>query len=448
MPEMPELNTFRRWLARAIKLIPEFFGPNALQLTGIWADVKDSEVEDMKLREERLLNYAGTLSMAIVWDRFPEAIKNQISSQYMTWKDFTKAITDLRFGLIRTPVKLGLPWYKQPTAGNLVYDSPSSSQLAVRLTRYMPPTWRGIDPDRRLTANIPPPEDTAWGDSDLSYTRFSSTYDQAHGDVLSPVAPESLARPGTTRNKKSRSKKKVEVKPNATLTAFGFSKRLFPELDEMEELKSFEECGIELTGTVYDPRSIILDLKECFLEIARVPAKDRGYKVVMALQFCTHTLAWLSMDNLCYVYWFSRGDMELSMQYRVPDVLLEYIKWCHYIVEWLKAQDDNPRWDSRSFGEVLSMPGHHPTRAVGRYSLDEIAWRTGIPLWMWWGFIRKNPKLLCAVLETFFLFEFERYCAIDEFLGPSLTLNKKCGDNTEDVNSSYLLITKKEIVMR
>ncbi|KAK7014568.1 hypothetical protein R3P38DRAFT_3205455 [Favolaschia claudopus] len=61
---------------------------------------------------------------------------------------------------------------------------------------------------------------------------------------------------------------------------------------------------------------------------------------------------------------------------------------------------------------------------------------------------RKNPKLLCAVLETFFLFEFERYCAIDEFLGPSLTLNKKCGKNTEDVNSSYLLITKKEIDMR
>ncbi|KAK7035170.1 hypothetical protein R3P38DRAFT_3184745 [Favolaschia claudopus] len=200
MPEMPELNTFRRWLARAIKLIPEFFGPTALQLTGIWADVKDSEVEDMKLREERLLNYAGTLSMAIVknchghwalrlsrlaeavpdthglmieqvWDRFPKAIKNQISSQYMTWKDFTKAITDLRFGTIRTPVKLGLPWYKQPTAGKLVYDSPSYSQLAVRLTRYMPPTWREIDPDRRLTANIPPPEDTAWGDFYLSYTR-------------------------------------------------------------------------------------------------------------------------------------------------------------------------------------------------------------------------------------------------------------------------------------
>lgn len=53
-------------------------------------------------------------------------------------------------------------------------------------------------------------------------------------------------------------------------------------------------------------------------EVMRVPAKYRGFKVVIALQLRTHTIAWLSMDNLCYVYWFSRKDMEAARAGRVP----------------------------------------------------------------------------------------------------------------------------------
>jgi hypothetical protein len=56
------------------------------------------------------------------------------------------------------------PWFLEPNPGNLVYGAPSQSQLVVRLNVYMSPTWRGIDPDRRYTANIPPLPDRAWED--------------------------------------------------------------------------------------------------------------------------------------------------------------------------------------------------------------------------------------------------------------------------------------------
>jgi hypothetical protein len=39
----------------------------------------------------------------------------------------------------------------------------------------------------------------------------------------------------------------------------------------------------------------------------------------------------------------------------------------------------NPKWDRHSFAEVLSMPGSHPLRGVGRYSEDEISARSGKP---------------------------------------------------------------------
>ncbi|KAJ7790648.1 hypothetical protein B0H14DRAFT_2625822 [Mycena olivaceomarginata] len=227
------------------------------------------------------------------------------------------------------------------------------------------------------------------------------------------------------------------------------------------------DLGLELVGIEYDPRSIILNLSTCFLEIepllhtspqffsneewkhvARIPAKQRGFKVVIALQLKTHTVAFLSMDNLCYVYWFSCADIDAARPGRVPDVILDHWKWSEYTVQWLKEQDMNPKWDRHSFAEVLSMPGSHPLRGVGRYSEDEISARSGVPLWTLWRDVRLNPKLLCAVLETFFLFVMERYCAIPEFLATSRTLNKLCGKDSEDTDSSSLIISTKESVLQ
>jgi hypothetical protein len=46
---------------------------------------------------------------------------------------------------------------------------------------------------------------------------------------------------------------------------------LFPQIDDsnLSEEEAFEKMGLELVGIEYDPRSLILDLKTCFLEARR-----------------------------------------------------------------------------------------------------------------------------------------------------------------------------------
>ncbi|KAJ7107135.1 hypothetical protein C8R44DRAFT_885796 [Mycena epipterygia] len=559
MPEISEENVFREWLeffrTEAGRKLP----PGALKVVGIWADVKDSETKDMAKREERLMLFATTLSMEMlrldfhrawavrlerlaeavpdthgqliskVCEKFPEAIRSQICDRHTSWSDFCKAICDLKFGVITKPAELPTAWFKEPTVGNLQYDLPSTSQLVVKLNRYMPPTWRGPDPDRRFTTNRPPPKDNEWEDPiPLPQSAVDpnnsprSLWHPEHGDVLGSVAPPSLANPGISKVKKRRGKKALakerDVASNQRLTNFftftpganpgakraiprtvaGVSTKLdsmgvkkakktveqctesdidhslylwpsylFPDLDDLElpQAAIFDKLDLELVGLEYDPRDIILDLKQCYLEIepllhtspqifkaevkaedregvTRIPAKKRGFKVVMALELVTHTIAWLSSDNNCHVYWFSREDMELARPERVPDVLLNYRKWCEYVVKWLKKQDQSPTLDSHSVSDVLSAAGNHPLRAVGRYSLDEIVTRSGIPLWTLWRTVRLNPAKLAAVLETYWLFVWERYAARWEFLGESKKLNELLGSD------SFLLITTKDSIYK
>ncbi|KAJ7148651.1 hypothetical protein C8R43DRAFT_1128882 [Mycena crocata] len=220
---------------------------------------------------------------------------------------------------------------------------------------------------------------------------------------------------------------------------------------------------LELVGIEHDPRDIIMDLKGCYLQVepllhtspqiytredwegvTRVPAKKRGFKVVMALEMMTHTIAWLSADNNCRTYWFCRDDIEHARPGRVPDVLLDYWAWCEFVVKWLKEQDMDPDLDTHTVSDVLSSADSHPLRAVGRYSLDEIAARAGVPLWWLFVLLRLNPKMLAAVFETFFLFAWERLAA-HEFFSESVRLNK-----LREVNGSFsfVLITTKDLVMR
>ena len=59
------------------------------------------------------------------------------------------------------------------------------------------------------------------------------------------------------------------------------------------------------------------------------------------------------------------------------DVVQNYHSWCEYVVKWLELADKDDKMDMRSVGDVLSSAGNQPWRAVGRYSLDEIAARAG-----------------------------------------------------------------------
>ncbi|KAK6966681.1 hypothetical protein R3P38DRAFT_3244224 [Favolaschia claudopus] len=114
---------------------------------------------------------------------------------------------------------------------------------------------------------------------------------------------------------------------------------LWPEylLPDLKSKSSLTGVGLELVGLEHDNRDIVLDLKHCFLEIepllhsspqiftaedwegvSHVPADKRGFKVVIALEMETHTLAWVSKDANCRVYWFSRADIEFVRPHRVP----------------------------------------------------------------------------------------------------------------------------------
>ncbi|KAF8125217.1 hypothetical protein K438DRAFT_2002220 [Mycena galopus ATCC 62051] len=212
---------------------------------------------------------------------------------------------------------------------------------------------------------------------------------------------------------------------------------LFPVLDDPAEANAVAAAGMVLEGVEHDPRSLVINVKVGHLEIEsllhtspqifqnmefflvmRVPAKKRGFKVVIALGMVTHTIGWLSQDNLSYVFWLSPSDVALARPCRVPDVVLDYGRWCKFVVSWLQQQDMDPKWDLKSFAYVLSMPGNHPMRGVGRYSEDEIAWRS------------------------------ERYLILDDVLSQSKNLNKLCGKDSDDIDSSHLLITTKESVLR
>jgi hypothetical protein len=64
MPEIPEQNTFRTKIHRFIA--SPSYQPGALKVTGLYADVKESELEQMARDEKRLLVYASTLSVSML----------------------------------------------------------------------------------------------------------------------------------------------------------------------------------------------------------------------------------------------------------------------------------------------------------------------------------------------------------------------------------------------
>ncbi|KAJ6467540.1 hypothetical protein C8R47DRAFT_813889 [Mycena vitilis] len=519
--------------------------PGALTVRALWTDMKDEEVLDVGKREERLLKFASTLCVGMlerglhaawavrlerlanavpdthglliskVWDKFPRKYRDQLSANHTLWSDFCNAICNLEYGVQTIPEDLPLPWFNKPNAGGLLHDTPSQSRLVCRLNCYMPPTWRGADPDRRFTKDRPPIRDNAWTDP-IPIPRHITLSTVEYGSALGQNAPAALANPGSSKVKTSRSKvvtpKKAHAQ-NSKLTGFGFTSTrqpkqqvdplstsvagisskldslgikkikkpvaqctdrdidhslylwpsyLFPALDDPTSADDFfSTLGLELVGLEHDPRDIVLDLKQCYLEIepllhsspqiftnedwegvARVSSKHRGFKVVIGLQFERHTLAWLSHDNNCHVYWFSRADIELVRPLRVPDVIRNYWLWCQYSVNWLRDKYESHELDQQSVSTVLSGAGNHPWRGVGRYSLDEITCRAGIPLWTLFGELLANPAKLAALMDTFYLFVLEQFSAVGETWSQSKKLNTYRGPD------SFMLITTQAAVLR
>ncbi|KAF8186553.1 hypothetical protein K438DRAFT_2019803 [Mycena galopus ATCC 62051] len=506
MSEIAEVYVFRVWIQRFITHAKENLQPGDLQIQSLYTDLRDSDLNEMETREQRLLEYSTTFNIQMlrddyhvlwatrlerladsvpdshgllipkVWASFPDNLRSQISPNYDCWPSFCAAIVALRHGVVREPAKLPLPWFMRSTAGNMEYDLPSNTRLVTKLTRYSPPTWRGPRPDRRPPALVPPPPDRVWEDPIPTPASMSSLaplfpsprsmHHRVHGDVFGSVAPRTLAgskksaslnaTPSSSRSPpsppKPRRQKKAKDKMSTTatlLTSYKFTvlkstphpappsvagvsahlaslgvKRnlvkpehctdrdidhllylfpvyLFRALLSGGDLAS---CGLELITIEHDSRSLILNLGSGCIEVepllhtspqifengnwnevTRVPADKRGFKVVIAFGMKTYTLAFLSNDNLCYTYWYSRADIVLARSARVPDVVFDYWAWCKYVVHWLGDQDLDPRWDRRPVSYVMSMPGQHPMRGVGRYTSDELSRLSGIPPHTLWG---------------------------------------------------------------
>ncbi|KAJ7455484.1 hypothetical protein FB451DRAFT_1516146 [Mycena latifolia] len=529
MPEIIEVLIFIAWIQWFILESKTRLDAGALKVKAIWTEVKGWEKTDMAQREVRVLEYGDTLcdemlhlgfhrAWAVRLERLANAVpdthghliaKNQLSPEYTCWAEFRNAICALEDGMTVEPAELPKPWYDEETAAGFIFDMPSNSGQVIRLNKYVPPTWRGPDPDRRLTEQRPPPNDREWEDQIEFPTPdvpMPCLFHKKHGDVLGPVAPPTLAKLGSSKIKTSRKKKTAAARPtkNGKLSSFGFTTESSPpkpsvagistklesmgikkttptkledctdkdidrslylwpsyilsELDKpgVSELEAFSNLDLELVGVEYDARDIILDLKGCYLEVepllhtspqifrndewegvTRIPGKDRGFKVVMALELQTHTIAWLSHDNNCHIYWFTREDMDRARPGRVPDILLDYWNYCNFVVKWLKKVEGDKNLDMRAAASVICSAGNQPWRAVGRYSLDEIAARAGIPLWELWHDFKKKPEKIAATVETTFSFVWEK-----KILSKSKELNKKIGSD------SFLLITTKDQVLR
>ncbi|KAJ7221902.1 hypothetical protein C8J57DRAFT_1253827 [Mycena rebaudengoi] len=152
----------------------------------------------------------------------------------------------------------------------------------------------------------------------------------------------------------------------------------FPVLQDasLNAVEAMKATGMNFLDVEFDPRDMVLFLGSCGLEIelllhcspniwtneqargmARVPASHRGFKIVIALEMATHTLAFCSHDNNSRVrlflslHWLSLDELDTLRSKRVPDVVYEFWAWSKYTVEWLKRQ--GTRHDNKRVGAVL-----------------------------------------------------------------------------------------------
>ncbi|KAJ7022413.1 hypothetical protein C8F04DRAFT_1272653 [Mycena alexandri] len=234
---------------------------------------------------------------------------------------------------------------------------------------------------------------------------------------------------------------------------------LFPILNDesWSGIDAMEETGMEWIGVEFDARDLILNLKSCYLEVelllhttpqiyttkqwlgvARTPDSKRGFKVVIALEFKTHVLAFLSRDNNARVYWLSIPDMKATN--RVPDIVLDFWGWSEFTVKWLEER--GAKDDKKSAGSVLSEAGNHPGRGIGRYMRNETLNLAGLPPETLWGKIRKDPRKLAQVVTAL------RYVRMSQTLNTQKFLSRSMKYNNTQMDGSHLLIRTTEDTVR
>ncbi|KAJ7026896.1 hypothetical protein C8F04DRAFT_1190145 [Mycena alexandri] len=222
---------------------------------------------------------------------------------------------------------------------------------------------------------------------------------------------------------------------SSQLAKFGVAKKKDLKSTDWSGIDAMEETGMEWIGVEFDARDLILNLKSCYLEVelllhttpqiyttkqwlgvARTPDSKRGFKVVIALEFKTHVLAFLSRDNNARVYWLSIPDMKATN--RVPDIVLDFWGWSEFTVKWLEER--GAKDDKKSAGSVLSEAGNHPGRGISRYMRNETLNLAGLPPETLWGKIRKDPRKLAQVVTAL------RYVRMSQTLNTQYGFSVSC----------------------
>ncbi|KAK7026164.1 hypothetical protein R3P38DRAFT_2947347 [Favolaschia claudopus] len=351
----------------------------------------------------------------------------------------------------------------------LIYPVPSNrSQPGFDILGNVPPPYLAPLPSSRgkkkgkKTTTVPTAAPPPATQSQPKVTDFFKT--TASSTTSTTSTPKSMngisSKLASLGGRKLRKRKKGELYTERDIdhSLYMWPLSLIPSI---RTRSSLTDADLELMGLEHDTRDIVLDLKHCFLEIepllhsspqiftaedwegvSRVPADKRGFKVVIALEMSSHTLAWVSKDANCRAYWFSRPDIESVRPHRVPHILWDYWNWCKFTVKWLRQWETVRRLDDKTITSILSGSGNHPWRGVGRYTLDELAARSGIPLTMLFRELLKRPEMLLAFSEQEFLFAAEQWQAADEMLAECRKLNSLRGPN------SWLLITTNKSVLR
>ncbi|KAJ7037546.1 hypothetical protein C8F04DRAFT_1180584 [Mycena alexandri] len=272
-------------------------------------------------------------------------------------------------------------------------------------------------------------------------------------------------------------KKKTLTEEEIDTSRYLWPSNLFPILndDSWNRVEAMQETGMEWIGVEYDPRDLILDLKSCYLEVelllhttpqiytkrqwlglARTPdnvrvysvdasppigsdavEQKRGFKIVIALEFKTHVLAFLSRDNNARL--ISPPQLLPCLTVDLLDIVLDFWGWCEFTVEYLKER--GAKDDKKSVGSVLSDAGNQPSRGAGRYMRDETFNLAGIPPETLYGVIRQDPVAIAQVVTAL------RYVRMCQALNTRKFL--KTGDdyNNRQTDGSHLLIrTTKDTV--
>ncbi|KAJ7733555.1 hypothetical protein DFH07DRAFT_989646 [Mycena maculata] len=324
--------------------------PESTIVTGFACDIVKSEKDAMRQRSLRVIKFASTLKSAFLKDKshcfwaeklhvlalsvpdkhgllipgcilqFPSDIASQLCPNHCNWEVFKDAICQLEYGVI-TVYK---PW-----------TNPADSELPIELNRFVPPMWRGANPNPN---------------TDLLNKEARAYVDDSDSLFTQLLFPRSKNR---DRTKKVRERKNDhDDPPEKEEILFSEFENLPSESDsesdsDLEEENEENEDSEDAPEITQDSSSPPYLIPYTLAQWERL----RGFKIVFAIIMRGYVLSFSSHDNNTRVTWLTKRKAYQLQKLAVPDLVLDYFE---------------P-------GSTHNMPG------VGSYTADELLAKAGIP---------------------------------------------------------------------